>query len=52
MPRQKKHPSDEDSDAEQGRQTLMSTLAEPKVKYSLIAVGALLALLVIRRLFR
>jgi len=37
---------------EQGRQTLMSTLAEPKVKYSLIAVGALLALLVIRRLFR
>ena len=37
---------------EQGRQTLMSTLAEPKVKYSLIAVGPLLALLVIRRLFR
>jgi len=37
---------------EQGRQTLMSTLAEPKVKYSLIAVGALLALLVVRRLFR
>ena len=37
---------------EQGRQTLMSTLAEPKVKYSLIAVGTLLALLVVRRLFR
>jgi len=37
---------------EQGRQTLMSTVAEPKVKYSLIAVGALLALLVVRRLFR
>jgi len=30
----------------------MSTVAEPKVKYSLIAVGALLALMVIRRLFR
>ena len=37
---------------EQGRQTLVSTLAEPKVKYSLIAVGALLALVVLRRLFR
>jgi hypothetical protein len=37
---------------EQGRQTLMQTLAEPKVKYSLIAVGALFALVVIRRLFR
>ena len=37
---------------EQGRQTLASTLAEPKVKYSLIAVGALVALLVLRRLFR
>ena len=37
---------------EQGRQTLASTLAEPKVKYSLIAVGALLALVVLRRLFR
>ena len=37
---------------EQGKQTLASLLAEPKVKYSLIAVGALLALLVVRRLFR
>ncbi len=37
---------------EQGKQTLASTLAEPKVKYSLIAVGALLALVVLRRLFR
>jgi hypothetical protein len=37
---------------EQGRQTLMATLAEPRVKYSLIAVGALLAVVVIRRLFR
>jgi hypothetical protein len=37
---------------EEGRKTLMDTLAEPKVKYSLIAVGALLAVVVIRRLFR
>ena len=31
---------------EQGRRTLTATLAEPKVKYSLIAVGALLAVVV------
>ena len=37
---------------EQGRETVAMTLADPKVKYSLIAVGALLALVVIRRLFR
>ena len=37
---------------EEGRQTVLATLAEPKVKYSLIAVGALLAVVVIRRLFR
>lgn len=37
---------------EQGRQTLAGTLAEPKVKYSLIAVGALVALVVLRRLLR
>jgi hypothetical protein len=37
---------------EEGRKTLMATLAEPKVKYSLIAVGALLVVVVIRRLFR
>ncbi len=37
---------------EQGRMTLTSTLAEPKVKYSLIAVGALVVLVVLRRLFR
>jgi hypothetical protein len=37
---------------EEGRKTLMGTLAEPKVKYSLIAVGALLVVVVIRRLFR
>ena len=37
---------------EQGKRTIADTLAEPKVKYSLIAVGALLALVVLRRLFR
>ena len=37
---------------EQGRRTLTATIAEPKVKYSLIAVGALFALVVIRRLLR
>jgi hypothetical protein len=37
---------------EQGRRTLSATIAEPKVKYSLIAVGALLALVIVRRLFR
>ncbi len=37
---------------EQGRQTLADTLADPKVKYSLMAVGALVALVVVRRLFR
>ena len=37
---------------EEGRKTVMATLAEPKVKYSLIAVGALVGLVVLRRLFR
>ena len=37
---------------EEGRRTLSATLAEPKVKYSLIAVGALVALVVIRSFFR
>ncbi len=37
---------------EEGRKTLMATLAEPKVKYSLIAVGALFAVVIVRRLFR
>lgn len=37
---------------EQGKRTLRATLQEPKVKYSLIAVGALLAIVVVRRLFR
>jgi hypothetical protein len=37
---------------EQGRRTLTATIAEPKVKYALIAVGAILVLVIIRRLFR
>jgi hypothetical protein len=37
---------------EQGRQTVVATLAEPKVKYSLIAVGALVGLVILRRLLR
>lgn len=37
---------------EQGQRTLTATLQDPKVKYSLMAVGALLALVVLRRLFR
>ena len=37
---------------EQGRRTVVATLAEPKVKYSLIAVGALVGLVILRRLLR
>jgi len=37
---------------DQGRRTIAATLTEPKVKYSLIAVGALVGLVVLRRLFR
>ncbi len=37
---------------DEGRRTLTAILEEPKVKYSLIAVGALVALVVIRNLFR
>jgi Protein of unknown function (DUF3618) len=36
----------------QGKRTLAATLNDPKVKYSLIAVGGLFALLIVRRLFR
>jgi hypothetical protein len=35
-----------------GRATVQQRLADPKVKYSLIAVGAILVLAVLRRLFR
>ena len=41
---------------ESGKQSLQATaqtaLADPKVRYSLIGVGALVALLMVRRLFR
>lgn len=37
---------------EQGKESLASTLAEPKIKYTLIAIGVLFVLLTIRRLFR
>jgi hypothetical protein len=37
---------------EEGRRTLTATLADPKVKYSLIAVGALVGLVILRRLLR
>lgn len=37
---------------DRGRQTVQARLAEPRVKYALIGVGAILALAVVRRLFR
>lgn len=37
---------------DQGRQTLQARLADPKVKYGLYAVGAVVVLAVVRRLFR
>jgi len=38
--------------ADNGKQAVAAKLAEPKIKYSLIAVGAILALAVLRKLFR
>jgi len=35
-----------------GKESVQSTLAEPRVRYTLIAVGALVALAVLRRMFR
>ena len=35
-----------------GKQSVQSRLAEPKVRYALIAVGALVALAIVRRMFR
>lgn len=37
---------------EQGKQTVRAKLADPKVRYALIGVGALVGVLIIRRLFR
>lgn len=35
-----------------GKETVVATLDDPKVKYALIAVGAVVALVVLRKLFR
>jgi hypothetical protein len=37
---------------EKGRSTARSAMADPKIKFSLIGVGGLLALVLLRRLFR
>lgn len=37
---------------EGGKQSVQAKLAEPKVRYVLIAVGAVVAIAVLRRLFR
>lgn len=37
---------------DQGRATVQQRLADPRIKYGLIAVGAILVLAVLRRLFR
>ena len=37
---------------EQGKQTLRTKLADPEIKYALIGAGALVGVLIIRRLFR
>ena len=37
---------------DQGRSSLQQRLADPKIKYGLMALGALIALAVLRKLFR
>ncbi|QNK80538.1 DUF3618 domain-containing protein [Nakamurella sp. PAMC28650] len=37
---------------EQGKQTLRAKLDEPRIRYALIGAGALVGILIIRRLFR
>lgn len=37
---------------EQGKQTVQTTLEDPRVRYSLIGLGVLIALLLLRKLFR
>lgn len=37
---------------DQGKQTLRAKLADPKIKYALIGVGALVGVVILRRLFR
>ncbi|OZM73892.1 cell division protein FtsB [Amycolatopsis antarctica] len=38
--------------ADSAKSSVLSTLEEPKVKYPLIGVGALIGLLLLRKLFR
>jgi hypothetical protein len=37
---------------DEGRQSLLSRLDDPRVRYALIAAGSLVALVILRRLFR
>jgi len=37
---------------EQGRSSLQQRLADPKIKYGLMALGALVAIALLRKLFR
>jgi hypothetical protein len=37
---------------EQGKQTVRTKLADPRIKYAIFGVGALVGVLIIRRLFR
>lgn len=37
---------------EQGKLTLREKLTDPKIRYALIGVGALVGLIIVRRLFR
>ena len=37
---------------DQGRTSIQQRLADPKIKYGLIALGVLVALAVVRRMFR
>ncbi len=37
---------------EQGKQTALAKWADPKIKYAVIGAGALLGVLILRRLFR
>jgi len=38
--------------ADNGKQAVLAKFADPRIKYSLIAVGAILALAILRKLFR
>lgn len=38
--------------AERGKQTVLTTLNDPKVKFALVGVGALVLALIVRKIFR